>query len=45
MIQFHFSSAASSAEILGSRNGGSDLGALGINQNFREKTEFSALFQ
>ena len=36
-----------SAEILGSRNGGSDLGALGINYKFREKTGFyfkSALF-
>ena len=47
MIRFHFSSATSSAETLDSRNGGSDLGALGISQNFREKTEFclkSALF-
>ena len=38
---------ALSAEILGSRNGGSDLGALGINYKFREKTGFcfkSALF-
>ena len=44
MIRFHFSSAALSTEILDSRNGGSDLGALGISQIFREKTEFSALF-
>ena len=47
MIRFHFSSAASSVEILDLRNAGSDLGALGINQNFRKKTEFclkSALF-
>ena len=47
MIRFHFSSAALSTEILDSRNGGSDLGALSKSQNFREKTEFclkSALF-